>query len=158
VPKFLLNLLVQISKALVNSKIQFLFRKEFLFSSGPLGQAAPSAYSAFWPTRLTQPISLCIQHPPAVSPPPLFIPRIKHHLKSSRSIPIYHRQFLRHNHRPPPPPRPLYKGRAPPSSTAHLPVLLFSPRPRAACTKRHHHRLFTIIARSPCRCLHSGEA
>jgi hypothetical protein len=39
-PKFLLNLFLQISKALVNSKIQFLFEKEFSFSFGPIGPAA----------------------------------------------------------------------------------------------------------------------
>jgi hypothetical protein len=49
---FLLNLLVQISKALVNLKIQFLFRKEFLFSSGPVGLATPPACSAFQPSGL----------------------------------------------------------------------------------------------------------
>jgi hypothetical protein len=50
VSKFLLNLLVQISKALVNLKIQFLFRREFLFSFGPVGLAAPLAYPAFRPS------------------------------------------------------------------------------------------------------------
>jgi hypothetical protein len=39
--KFLLNLLVQISKALVYSKIQFLFRKEFSSDFGPSGPASP---------------------------------------------------------------------------------------------------------------------
>jgi hypothetical protein len=43
--KFLLNLLVQISKALVNSKIQFLIQKFFFF--------------AFGPTNLTGPLGLC---------------------------------------------------------------------------------------------------
>jgi hypothetical protein len=38
--KFLLNLLLQISKALVNSKIQILFRKEFSFAFGPIGPVA----------------------------------------------------------------------------------------------------------------------
>jgi hypothetical protein len=38
--KFLLNLLLQISKALVYSKIKFLFRKEFSFTFGPIGPAA----------------------------------------------------------------------------------------------------------------------
>jgi hypothetical protein len=50
--KFLLNLLVQIFKDLVNSKIQFLFRKEFLFSSGPVGPAALPTCSAFRPSGL----------------------------------------------------------------------------------------------------------
>jgi hypothetical protein len=39
-PKFLLNLFLQISKALVNSKPQFLFGKEFSFAFGPIGPAA----------------------------------------------------------------------------------------------------------------------
>jgi hypothetical protein len=38
--KFLLNLLLQNSKALVYSKIKFLFRKEFSFTFGPIGPAA----------------------------------------------------------------------------------------------------------------------
>jgi hypothetical protein len=42
-PKFLLNLFLQISKALVNSKIQFLFGKEFSFAFGPIGQPARPA-------------------------------------------------------------------------------------------------------------------
>jgi hypothetical protein len=40
--KFLLNLLVQISKALVNSKIQFLFEKDFFSDFGPSGPAPPT--------------------------------------------------------------------------------------------------------------------
>jgi hypothetical protein len=39
--KFLLNLLLQIFKALVNSKIQFLFEKIFSSEFGPLGPASP---------------------------------------------------------------------------------------------------------------------
>jgi hypothetical protein len=39
--KFLLNLLLQISKALVNSKIQFLFEKNFSSEFGPPGPASP---------------------------------------------------------------------------------------------------------------------
>jgi hypothetical protein len=38
--KFLLNFLLQISKALLYSKIKFLFRKEFSFTFGPIGPAA----------------------------------------------------------------------------------------------------------------------
>jgi hypothetical protein len=41
--KFLLNLLVQISKALVNSKIQFLIQKFLFFAFGPADLAAHSA-------------------------------------------------------------------------------------------------------------------
>jgi hypothetical protein len=44
--KFLLNLLVQISKALINSKIQFLIQRFFFFVFGP---ANPTAHSAFGP-------------------------------------------------------------------------------------------------------------
>jgi hypothetical protein len=39
--KFLLNLLVQISKSLVYSKIHFLFGKEFSSDFGPSGPASP---------------------------------------------------------------------------------------------------------------------
>jgi hypothetical protein len=39
--KFLQNLLLQISKALVNSKIQFLFEKNFSSEFGPPGPASP---------------------------------------------------------------------------------------------------------------------
>jgi hypothetical protein len=46
--KFLLNLLVQISKALVYSKIQFLFEKEFSSDFGPSGPA-PLALSCYAP-------------------------------------------------------------------------------------------------------------
>jgi hypothetical protein len=41
--KFLLNLLVQIFKALVNSKIQFLIQNFFFFAFGPADLAAHSA-------------------------------------------------------------------------------------------------------------------
>jgi hypothetical protein len=42
--KFLLNLLLQISKALVNSKIQFLIQKFFFLAFGPVDLAAHSAF------------------------------------------------------------------------------------------------------------------
>jgi hypothetical protein len=42
--KFLLNLLLQISKALVNSKIQFLIQKFFFLTFGPADLAAHSAF------------------------------------------------------------------------------------------------------------------
>jgi hypothetical protein len=41
--KFLINLLVQISKALVNSKIQFLIQKFFFLAFGPADLAVHSA-------------------------------------------------------------------------------------------------------------------
>jgi hypothetical protein len=40
--KFLINLLVQISKALVYSKIYFLFKKEFSLDFAPSGPAPPT--------------------------------------------------------------------------------------------------------------------
>jgi hypothetical protein len=43
--KFLLNLLLQISKALVNSTIQFLIQKFFFLAFGPADLAAHSAFS-----------------------------------------------------------------------------------------------------------------
>jgi hypothetical protein len=42
--KFLLNLLLQISKALVNLKIQFLIQKFFFLTFGPADRAAHSAF------------------------------------------------------------------------------------------------------------------
>jgi hypothetical protein len=53
--KFLLNLLVQISKALVNSKIQFLIQKFFFLAFGP---ANLTAHSSFGPTGPTGPSPL----------------------------------------------------------------------------------------------------
>jgi hypothetical protein len=53
-PKFLLNLFPQISKALVNSKIQFLFGKEFSFAFGPAASRpaqplSPASHRPFLP-------------------------------------------------------------------------------------------------------------
>jgi hypothetical protein len=94
--KFLLNLLVQISKALVNSKIQFLFGKEFflrfrpnrpsgqpacpasqpsqpptlpLFSRRPHASARPipaCAALAYWPKYVS---SSCLRSPTTTSSP-----------------------------------------------------------------------------------------
>jgi hypothetical protein len=69
--KFLLNLLVQISKALVYSKIQFLFEKEFSSDFGPPGPASPvlahfapqvivSTLSPFGPSSLGAIAKRCI--------------------------------------------------------------------------------------------------
>jgi hypothetical protein len=60
--------------------------------------------------------------------PPSSIHGVKHHLRESCFIPIHagHSSTLITSRRPPP--QPLYKGRAPSFSTAHLPaLLLFSP-------------------------------
>jgi hypothetical protein len=45
--KFLLNLLLQISKALVYSKIKLLFRKEFFLTLGPISPAASRPIQPF---------------------------------------------------------------------------------------------------------------
>jgi hypothetical protein len=56
--KFLLNLLLQISKALINSKIQFLFKKNFSSEFSPLGPAGlptPPALACRW-AQAVQPL------------------------------------------------------------------------------------------------------
>jgi hypothetical protein len=47
--KFLLNLLLQISKAMVYLKIKLLFRKEFFLTFGPTGPAASRPIRPFGP-------------------------------------------------------------------------------------------------------------
>jgi hypothetical protein len=47
--KFLINLLLQISKALVYSKIKLLFGKEFFLTFGPIGPAASQPIRPFSP-------------------------------------------------------------------------------------------------------------
>jgi hypothetical protein len=47
--KFLLNPLVQIFKALVNSKIQFLIQKFFFFAFGPANLTGPLGLWPSWP-------------------------------------------------------------------------------------------------------------
>jgi hypothetical protein len=66
--KFLLNLFVQISKALVYSKIQFLYGKEFSFNFRP---KRPNIHpTAFWP-RAIQQAKLAHQATPPSIPPSL---------------------------------------------------------------------------------------
>jgi hypothetical protein len=67
--KFLLNLLLQISKALVNSKIQFLIRKFFsLLSARPTPwPVQPLAQPAHWPHRPRRPKSSRPAHPARAS-------------------------------------------------------------------------------------------
>jgi hypothetical protein len=67
--KFLLNLLLQISKALVNSKIKFLFEKNFSSEFSPLG-----------PAGLPTPPALVCQ--PAQAVQPLLGPNRPAHLAS----------------------------------------------------------------------------
>jgi hypothetical protein len=62
--KFLLNLL-QISKALLNSKIQFLIQKSFFFSFGPADLAA---HSAFAPAGPRWPLSSPVGRNPQAGP------------------------------------------------------------------------------------------
>jgi hypothetical protein len=54
--KFLLNLLVQISKALVYSKIQLLFEKEFSSDFGP-SSPTPPVLARFAPQAAGSPLS-----------------------------------------------------------------------------------------------------
>jgi hypothetical protein len=58
--KFLLNLLLQNSKALVNSKIQFLIQKFFFLIFGPADLAA---HPAFDPAGSRWPLSSCGPNP-----------------------------------------------------------------------------------------------
>jgi hypothetical protein len=53
--KFLLNLLLQISKALVNSKIQFLIQKSFFLAFSPANLAAHSASGPASPPAVPSP-------------------------------------------------------------------------------------------------------
>jgi hypothetical protein len=62
--KFLLNLLLQISKALVNLKIQFLFKNNFSSEFSPLspaGMPTPPAL-AYWPAQAVQPVEVVLRH------------------------------------------------------------------------------------------------
>jgi hypothetical protein len=58
--KSLLNLLVQSSKALVNSKIQFSIQKSFFFPFGPANLTGPLG---LWPSRPRWPLSPCRPKP-----------------------------------------------------------------------------------------------
>jgi hypothetical protein len=58
--KSLLNFLVQISKALVNSKIQFLIQKSFFFTFGPATLTGPLGLQPSWPRW---PLSSCRPKP-----------------------------------------------------------------------------------------------
>jgi hypothetical protein len=120
--KFLLNLLLQISKAVINSKIQFLIRK-FLFSDFRPGRAVPVGRNC-----PTGPSSLCVGRIfvgntfsssvhafPSRPPPPRF---------SDNRAPLVSSVFLT---------VPADTGREP--STPPLPVL---PAPRLGC-----HQAFT---------------
>jgi hypothetical protein len=56
--KFLLNLLLQISKAILNSKIQFLIQRSFFLAFGPADLAAHSAFGpagSRWPLLSRRP-------------------------------------------------------------------------------------------------------
>jgi hypothetical protein len=68
--KLLLNLLVQISKALTNSKIQLKFQKNSYPWIRPIGQPACVTHVASRPTRVTPPPPFFHLGPPRESPPP----------------------------------------------------------------------------------------
>jgi hypothetical protein len=64
--KFLLNLLVQISKTLVNLKIEFLIQKFLFFTFGPADLAAHSAFGpagSRWPRYPRRPKPPSSAHP-----------------------------------------------------------------------------------------------
>jgi hypothetical protein len=66
--KFLLNLLLQISKALVYSKIKFLFGNEFSFTFGPIGPASSRPNRGpliFQPAAPPLPLGLSLSAGPA---------------------------------------------------------------------------------------------
>jgi hypothetical protein len=153
--KFLLNLLVQISKALLNSKIQFFISKRNFYQLRPnrpnrptsqLGILAHPTHPAFFflpvlnragttTAGLTLPPHAA-SHPPTMEPlpqaphriprlfplPPPSIRGVKRQLRVSYFIPINagHSFALITSRRPPR--QPLNKGRAPPFSTAPLPL------------------------------------
>jgi hypothetical protein len=67
--KFLLNLLLQISKALINSKIQFLIQKFLFLIFGPADLAAHSAVGPAGPAGLS-PLPQATAHRPAQAAQP----------------------------------------------------------------------------------------
>jgi hypothetical protein len=75
ISKFLLHLLLQISRALVYLKIQFLFRKEFSFNFRPNQPSGQSAHPAFQPTQPNRPFFLLPHR--SKEPPPS--PVVRHH-------------------------------------------------------------------------------
>jgi hypothetical protein len=67
VSKFLLNLLVQISKALIYSKIQFLSEKKFSSTLGPIGPVASRPIRPFGPEQPSRPSQPTRPRPPSPS-------------------------------------------------------------------------------------------
>jgi hypothetical protein len=70
VSKFLLNRLVQISRALVYSKIQFLSEKIFSSTFGPIGPGASRPIWSFWPRPAKQAEPAHQARPPFLPPSP----------------------------------------------------------------------------------------
>jgi hypothetical protein len=179
--KFFLNLLLQISKALVNSKIQFLIQKFFFLTFGPADLAAHSLISLSSGPWLSAP-SPTSSRPSLPSSPPL--PGHRAPPSSAPRVPPshYHLAFifpplipLLNPHQssmalkpltpaltpPTTPPRcspDPYKRRAPPPEfTAPLPASLrFSPRSSLPLTEHRHLWFCTAIARPP-RCRPSSS-
>jgi hypothetical protein len=131
--KFLLNLLLQISKALVNSKIQFLIRKFFfLISARPtLRPTRPLAQPAHWPRHprrlkpsLAGPTSPCVGHVFARNTSSLLIRAFRAGRLSLVSLttgPQLSAPSSTSNRPSSPAPPPLPGHRAPPSSTPRVP-------------------------------------
>jgi hypothetical protein len=159
VSKFLLNLLVQISKALVNSQIQFLFQKDFFTQpTGPfslLAHLAPPASLFF--LCLRRPSTTSTSHDaaprpprrphltpwsgpnrssPSLPPPPLtrphFLPLL-HSSNGSIEDAIYHccPAYPGHHRLPP---SPIKGDEYPTPSPPLFPSLLSSLRPSVALT------------------------
>jgi hypothetical protein len=86
VSKFLLNLLVQISKALVYSKIQFFIRKEIFFSFRPNRPSGQPTHPAFWPrvAKQAEPAHQAAPPPPFPFFPPSLSWRLHRLLLSRR--------------------------------------------------------------------------
>jgi hypothetical protein len=110
--KFLLNLLLQISKAFLYSNIQFLFRKEFFLPFWPNRPSGQQAHPDFWPTQPTQPFFLLPHRskvpppspaarrrptPPRLHPAMGALPRAPHRIP--RPLPLLPSSFCRVKHR-----------------------------------------------------------
>jgi hypothetical protein len=161
--KFLLNLLLQITKALVYSKIKLLFRKEFFLTFGPINPAASQPIRPFGPT-----MAHFFSFQPAVfprlptGPQPLgwpSSPSQPSRLRVGGALPDCRLPHRKTPHLAPPCPSPCLADRwAPPvitflrrcpSSTLRRrlvePPWLSRPPPRPSMADRYHSLILAII-------------